>query len=196
MSGPRPTTRKRTTARSTHRPGAVSLTCRAARVAALLGPRPHTPSPRAARSAARSAPPTATASARARPSGTGIQVAYSCDAALCTTMGIGQTTTRLARPHPHRRPPARGLRRPRPAERPEGDPGPGAGQQLQLLRQPGLRLRPAGRDIDAATQTLIGELNARQEKLGITPQCEINGTLCGKEAVMLRNSRRSPVNQS
>lgn len=38
-----------------------------------------------------------------------------------------------------------------------------------------------GKDIDAATQTLIGELKAAQEKLGITPQCEINGTLCGKD---------------
>lgn len=38
-----------------------------------------------------------------------------------------------------------------------------------------------GKDIDAATQTLIGELNAAQVKLEITPQCDINGTLCGKE---------------
>ena len=115
------------------------------------------------------------------PSGKGIQVAYSCDAALCTTMGIGQTTTRPPAPI----------------------------RTASLLRQAcggldhqsGLRAILAleqanncsccasqvcgcdqpGRDIDAATQTLIGELNARQEKLGITPQCEINGTLCGKE---------------
>ena len=40
-----------------------------------------------------------------------------------------------------------------------------------------------GKDIDAATQTLIGELNAAQVKLGITPQCEINGTLCGRDAL-------------
>lgn len=39
----------------------------------------------------------------------------------------------------------------------------------------------SGRDIDAATPALIEKLNSAQVRLGITPQCEINGMLCGKE---------------
>jgi hypothetical protein len=37
----------------------------------------------------------------------------------------------------------------------------------------------AGIDIDAETQAEIARLNAQQEQLEITPQCQINGTLCG-----------------
>lgn len=37
-----------------------------------------------------------------------------------------------------------------------------------------------GKDIDAATWSLIGELNAAQKTLEITAQCDINGTLCRK----------------
>ena len=39
----------------------------------------------------------------------------------------------------------------------------------------------AGSDINAATQAEITKLNAEQERLEITPQCQINGTLCGAE---------------
>jgi putative Mg2+ transporter-C (MgtC) family protein len=39
----------------------------------------------------------------------------------------------------------------------------------------------AGSDIDADTQAEIAKLNAQQEQLEITPQCQINGTLCGAQ---------------
>jgi hypothetical protein len=111
--------------------------------------------------------------------GKGIQVAYSCDAALCTTVGIGQTGTRP--PAPARtaallRQACGGL-----------DEQSGVKSILALEQVSNCSCcasqvcgcdRP-GVDIDAATQGLIRELNAWQEKLGITPQCEINGTLCG-----------------
>ncbi len=109
----------------------------------------------------------------------GVQVAYTCDAALCTTLGIGQTT-------PARRDP------------------PGKADLLRnacggLSDLAGLRSILAleqvdrvscgasqvcgcdepGKDIDAATQADITRLDQRQQKLGIEPQCQINGTLCG-----------------
>jgi hypothetical protein len=39
----------------------------------------------------------------------------------------------------------------------------------------------SGIDIDPVTQAEIARLNAEQQQLGITPQCQINGTLCGAE---------------
>ena len=39
----------------------------------------------------------------------------------------------------------------------------------------------AGKDIDPETQAEIAALNAEQEQLEITPQCQINGTLCGAQ---------------
>ena len=110
-----------------------------------------------------------------------IQVGYSCDATLCTTVGIGQTAS----------PPANPL---------------GKANLLRnacggLAQQSGLRAILAleqidqcsccasqvcgcatgGIDIDAATQAEIARLNAQQEQLEITPQCQINGTLCGAQ---------------
>jgi hypothetical protein len=111
----------------------------------------------------------------------GVQIGYTCDAALCTTLGIGQTS---------------------PAPR---DP-PGKAELLQsacggLAELNGLRAILAleqidqvscgasqvcgcdepGTDISAATQAEITGLNQRQEALGIEPQCQINGTLCGTQ---------------
>ncbi len=108
-----------------------------------------------------------------------IQVGYSCDATLCTTLGIGQTTPLPVNP-------------------------PGKAHLLQhacggLAELSGLQAilaleqinqcsccasqvcgcATAGIDIDAETQAEIAALNERQEQLEITPQCQINGTLCG-----------------
>ncbi len=109
----------------------------------------------------------------------GIQIGYTCDAALCTMLGNGQTKP------------------------PEHDPLLKA-EILQnacgsLSELNGLRAILAleqidqvscgasqvcgcdtpGRDIDAATQAEIAALNKEQETVGVTPQCLINGTLCG-----------------
>jgi hypothetical protein len=46
-----------------------------------------------------------------------------------------------------------------------------------------------GLDINAATQAEITELNAQQEELEITPQCELNGTLCGAQTRERRKGR-------
>jgi hypothetical protein len=112
---------------------------------------------------------------------TRIQVGYTCDATLCTTVGIGQDT-----PPP---------------------PNPLKAGLLQnacsgLAEQSGLQAILALEkmdqcsccasqicgcaqpevDIDAETRAEITDLNARQKALAITPQCDINGTLCGDTA--------------
>jgi hypothetical protein len=111
----------------------------------------------------------------------GIQVGYTCDATLCTTLGIGQSTP--PPPNPLRkadllRNACRGL-----AEQSglrailaleQIDQCSCCASQVCGCAKPGL-------DINAETQAEITELNAQQEELEITPQCELNGTLCGAQ---------------
>lgn len=112
----------------------------------------------------------------------GVQVAYSCDAALCTTLGIGQKT----------RPPPNPLKKAGLLKDACGN----LAQQSGLEAILALELADgcsccasqvcgcanAGADIDAETQAEITKLNAQQQQLKITPQCQINGTLCGARA--------------
>jgi hypothetical protein len=109
----------------------------------------------------------------------GVQIAYTCDAALCTTVGIGQTT-------PPPRDPVRkagllqnacgglselsGLRSILALE--QIDQVSCGASQVCGCDEPGA-------DISAATQAEIAGLNKSQEAIGIVPQCELNGTLCG-----------------
>jgi hypothetical protein len=110
-----------------------------------------------------------------------LQVGYSCDAALCTTLGNGQNAPAPANP----------LAKANLLQNACGG----------LAEQSGLRAILAleqvdhcsccasqvcgcansGIDIDPVTQAKIARLNAEQQQLGITPQCQINGTLCGAE---------------
>jgi hypothetical protein len=119
----------------------------------------------------------------------GIQVGYTCDATLCTTLGIGQSTP--PPPNPLRkadllRNACRGL-----AEQSglrailaleQIDQCSCCASQVCGCAKPGL-------DINAETQAEITELNAQQEELEITPQCELNGTLCGAQTRERRKGR-------
>jgi hypothetical protein len=105
----------------------------------------------------------------------GIQVGYTCAATLCTTVGIGQSTP----------PPPNPLGKATLLKKACGG----------LAEQSGLRAILAVEQLDqcsccasqvcgcatpdANTQAEIAQLNAQQQTLEITPQCEINGTLCG-----------------
>lgn len=116
------------------------------------------------------------------PSSKGVQVAYSCDAALCTTLGIGQTTQSPSNP----------LKKASLLKNACGNLAEQSGIQaiLALEMADGCSCcasqvcgcSNAGVDIDAETQVEIAKLNAKQERLQITPQCQINGTLCGARA--------------
>lgn len=110
---------------------------------------------------------------------TNIQVGYSCDAALCTTLGDGQSSP----------PPANPLGKANLLQSACGGLAELSGLRAILaLEQMGhcsccasqvCGCANAGTDIDPDTQAEIAGLNAAQQQLGITPQCQINGTLCG-----------------
>src|SRR5450631_36193 len=129
-------------------------------------------------------------------SSTGIQVAYSCDAALCTTLGIGQATP----------PPPNPLKKANLLRNACGGLAEQSGLQailaLELADQCSCCASQIcgcanpGTDINAATQVDIAKLNAQQEQLEITPQCQINGTLCGAQApnVPVRSTFKVPRN--
>jgi hypothetical protein len=115
--------------------------------------------------------------------GKGIQVPYSCDAALCTTLGIGQTAP-LPPPNP--------LKKASVLQNACGSLANQGGLQsilaLEEMDQCSCCASQvcgcanSGADINADTQVEIGKLNAQQEQLEIVPQCQINGTLCGAQA--------------
>ncbi|ACK50015.1 hypothetical protein Msil_1046 [Methylocella silvestris BL2] len=111
----------------------------------------------------------------------GLQVAYSCDAALCTTLGIGQTGASTANP----------AQKATLLKKACGNLAQQSGlEAIMALEQINkcsccasqvCGCANAGTDIDAATQAEIARLNAEQERLSITPQCQINDTLCGAQ---------------
>jgi len=110
-----------------------------------------------------------------------IQVGYSCDATLCTTVGIGQTAP----------PPVNPLRKTNLLQSACGGLAELSGlrailaleqiDQCSCCASQVCGCDDAGSDIDADTQAEIAKLNAQQEQLEITPQCQINGTLCGAQ---------------
>jgi hypothetical protein len=119
----------------------------------------------------------------------GIQVGYTCDATLCTTLGIGQSTP--PPPNPLRKADLlrnacsglaeqSGLRAILALE--QIDQCSCCASQVCGCAKPGL-------DINAETQAEITELNTQQEELEITPQCELNGTLCGAQTRERRKGR-------
>jgi hypothetical protein len=111
----------------------------------------------------------------------GIQVGYSCDATLCTTLGIGQTAP----------PPVNPLGKANLLQNACGGLAELSGlrailaleqiDQCSCCASQVCGCDIAGVDIDAETQAEIATLNAQQEQLEITPQCQINGTLCGAQ---------------
>jgi hypothetical protein len=122
---------------------------------------------------------TGVSQSRPRSGGRGVQIAYTCDAALCTTIGIGQTSA------PARDP----LRKASLLQNACGGLSELGGlREILALEQidrvscgasQACGCDEPGRDIDAATQAEITELNRGQQAIGIKPQCQLNGTLCG-----------------
>jgi hypothetical protein len=121
--------------------------------------------------------------ANASTAGKGVQIPYSCDAAICTTLGIGQTPP-LPPPNPLKKASllqnaCGGL---------SSQPGLQAIMTLEEMDQCSCCASQVcgcanpGTDINADTQAEIGKLNAGQQQIGIEPQCQINGTLCGAQA--------------
>jgi len=114
--------------------------------------------------------------------GKGVQIPYSCDAAICTTLGIGQSAS----------PPPNPLKKANILQNACSGLSSQAGLQaimtLEEIDQCSCCASQVcgcanpGTDINADTQVEIGKLNAQQEQIGITPQCQINGTLCGVQA--------------
>ena len=112
---------------------------------------------------------------------TNIQVGYSCDAALCTTLGNGQSSPVQVDPL------AKADLLQNACSGLAGQSGLRAILALEQLDHCSCCASQvcgcanAGTDIDPDTQAEIAGLNAAQQQLGITPQCQINGTLCGAE---------------
>jgi hypothetical protein len=109
----------------------------------------------------------------------GVQTGYTCDAALCTTLGIGQTKP----------PPRDPLRQAGLLQNACGGLSELSGLRailaLEQIDQVSCGASQVcgcdepGTDISAETQAEITGLNKQQEEIGIVPQCELNGTLCG-----------------
>lgn len=109
----------------------------------------------------------------------GVQIGYTCDAALCTTIGIGQSAP----------PPPDPLRKAALLQNACGGLAELSGLRailaLEQIDQVSCGASQIcgcdepGTDISAVTQAEITGLNQGQEALGITPQCQLNGTLCG-----------------
>jgi len=103
-----------------------------------------------------------------------IQVGYSCDATLCTTVGIGQTGTSSPSVRAQAVLAQQGC---------AGVENMSAFQQIMLVEAlancsccASQVCGCTGRN--SATNDAIGTLNQAQRNQGITPQCDINGTLC------------------
>jgi hypothetical protein len=110
---------------------------------------------------------------------TAIQVGFTCDSTICTATGIGQSTASSTNPLAKATlvknactglSTLSGLQAILALE---------AADQCSCCASQVCGCDEGGTDIDAPTQAQMTELNAAQRALGITPQCDINGTLCG-----------------
>jgi hypothetical protein len=140
---------------------------------------------------------------RTQKNGKSVQVGYTCDSTLCTTVGLGQdlplplSITGTARA---------GLIGAGCSGIQDID-GLQAITQLEELAQCSCCASQvcgcAGiDDINAATQSEISSLNQAQEAIGITPQCQLNDTLCGDQSFpslepnRVRKPRSTPPRRS
>jgi hypothetical protein len=108
-----------------------------------------------------------------------IQVGYSSDATLCTTLGIGQED------NPNFPPPRDDQIRLL-DEACSGIQDINGMKQIILVEALAECSCCASQvcecdNLDQLTNQVVSELNKQQRKVGIDPQCDINGTLCGKE---------------
>jgi hypothetical protein len=112
---------------------------------------------------------------------TGIQIGYTCDAALCTTIGIGQTAP------PPRDPIGKAALLKKACGGLAELSGLRAILALEQIDQVSCGASQVcgcdepGPDINPETQAGIAGLNRGQEAIGIAPQCLLNGTLCGAQ---------------
>jgi hypothetical protein len=108
-----------------------------------------------------------------------IQVGYTCDATLCTTLGIGQENNTLF-------PPPRDDQILLLDEACSGIQDTNGMKQIILVEALAECSCCASQvcecdNINQPTNQVVSELNQQQRKVSIDPQCDINVTLCGKE---------------
>jgi hypothetical protein len=121
---------------------------------------------------------TSTNRSKKKANGDEIQIGYTCDATLCTTLGIGQGLIFNLKP----------------IDQIEllnnacsGIQDMGGMSQIILVKRwlhaAAAPARSAADNINDATNQKVFDLNQQQKNAGITPQCDIpsNGTLCGSE---------------
>lgn len=117
------------------------------------------------------------ASNGSNPNNPNIQVGYSCDATLCTTVGIGQEGNSLF-------PPPRSAQTGLLSKACSGIQDiNGLTEIIQveaLAKCSCCASQVCGcKNINQLTNQAIVELNQQQRNVGIQPQCDLNGTLCG-----------------
>ncbi|MCF6776817.1 hypothetical protein L3V83_09580 [Thiotrichales bacterium 19X7-9] len=107
----------------------------------------------------------------------GTQVAYSCDATMCTTVGIGQEHNPLF-------PPAKHTQMALLSQSCSTIEDVSTLQQIMLVEELAQCSCCASQvcqcdNINSLTNQMISNLNQQQRQAGIRPQCDINQTLCG-----------------
>ncbi|MCF6765330.1 hypothetical protein L3V82_06065 [Thiotrichales bacterium 19S3-7] len=107
----------------------------------------------------------------------GTQVAYSCDATMCTTVGIGQEHNPLF-------PPAKTTQINLLSQSCSSIEDISTLQQIMLVEELAKCSCCASQvcqcdNINQKTNQMISNLNQQQRQAGIQPQCDINQTLCG-----------------
>ncbi len=108
----------------------------------------------------------------------GIQVGYSCDATLCTTIGIGQENNSSF-------PPSHNAQLGLMGQACNGIQDVGGMKQILMVEALAECSCCASQicgcsNISAATNQAVFDLNQQQRAVGIQPQCDINDTLCGQ----------------
>lgn len=109
----------------------------------------------------------------------GIQVGYSCDATLCTTVGIGQENNSSF-------PPPRNAQLGLMGQACNGIQDLSGMKQILMVEALAECSCCASQicgcsNINATTNQAVFDLNQQQRAVGIQPQCDINDTLCGQQ---------------
>lgn len=109
----------------------------------------------------------------------GIQVGYSCDATLCTTVGIGQENNSSF-------PPSRNAQLGLMSQACNGIQSISGMKQIIMVEALAECSCCASQicgctNSSAATNQAVFDLNQQQRAVGIQPQCDINDTLCGQK---------------
>ncbi len=105
---------------------------------------------------------------------TGIQPGYTCDAVMCTTLGLEQTYKQQVKPFYFKQVSILN-------KACKGAPSKAIMKVESMAQCSCCASQVCNCDnINSQTNKSIHQLNTKQREIGITPQCDINGTLCGK----------------